>query len=77
MPNFAVDPGLVLFLFNALAAWPLARVCRRAGLAPWWALLVFVPVVGLVLVMGVLTFRRWPNRPARPAPLGPKPRRTA
>lgn len=74
--TFAVDPGLVLFLFNLLALWPLARICRRAGFAPWWALLVLVPVVGLLLVMTMLMVRRWPSLPpgARPAR---KARRTA
>lgn len=76
MQEFAVDPGLVLLVFNALAVWPLARICRRAGFAPWWALLVFVPVVGLLLVMGMLTFRRWPNAPAG-AVRARKARRTA
>ena len=78
MPAFAVDPGLVLFLFNAVAVWPLMRIFRRAGFAPWWALLIFLPVVGLVLVLGILTVRRWPARLAvdPPAPQR-KARRTA
>ncbi|PWC55114.1 hypothetical protein [Azospirillum sp. TSO22-1] len=74
--QFAVDPGLVLFVFNVLAVWPLARICRRAGFAPWWAFLVFVPVVGLLLVWGMLTVRRWPVLPPK-APRVRKPRRTA
>ncbi len=76
MQAFAVDPGLVLLAFNALAVWPLARICRRAGFAPWWAFLIFVPVVGLLLVMGMLTFRRWPSLPPRAERMR-KPRRTA
>ncbi|WP_448203618.1 hypothetical protein [Azospirillum sp. sgz302134] len=68
MPEFAVDPGLVLFLFNAAAVWPLMRIFRRAGFAPWWALLIFLPVVGLVAVLGILTVRRWPARMLVDAP---------
>ena len=75
MQAFAVDPGLVLFAFNALAVWPLARICRRAGFAPWWALLIFIPVVGLLLVWGMLTFRHWPVLPQR-QPRERKARRT-
>jgi len=74
--QFAVDPGLVLFVFNVLAVWPLARICRRAGFAPGWAFLVFVPVVGLLLVWGMLTFRRWPVLPPRASRVR-KQRRTA
>ncbi|ALJ34173.1 hypothetical protein D9623_00855 [Azospirillum brasilense] len=62
MPEFAVDPGLILFLFNAAAVWPLMRIFRRAGFSPWWALVIFVPVIGLVGVLGLLTVRRWPAR---------------
>lgn len=71
MPEFAVDPGLSLFLFNIAAVWPLMRIFRRAGFSPWWALVIFVPVIGLIGVLGLLTMRRWPARvlvdgPARP-----------
>lgn len=76
MEGFVADPGLVLFVFNVLAVWPLARICRRAGFAPWWALLIFVPLIGLLLVTGMLTFRRWPSLPPRPE-RARKERRTA
>ncbi len=76
MPAFAVEPGLILFLFNVLAVWPLMRIFRRAGFAPWWAFVIFVPVVGYIGVLGLLTLRRWPARPDRKAPQR-KARRTA
>ena len=76
MEGLVVDPGLVLVTFNALAVWPLMRICRRAGFAPWWALLIFVPLIGLLLVAGMLTFRRWPSLPQRPE-RARKERRTA
>ena len=76
MPAFAVEPGLILFVFNVLALWPLMRIFRRAGFAPWWALLIFVPVVGYVGVLGLLTLRRWPARKDLPTPQR-KARRTA
>lgn len=47
-------------LFAALTVWPLARIVARAGHPPPVALLVFVPLVGLVLVLAFLTFRPWP-----------------
>jgi len=74
--GYVVDPGLVLLAFNVLAVWPLARICRRAGFAPGWALLIFVPWIGVILVAGMLTFRRWPSLQPLP-PQARKERRTA
>lgn len=47
-------------LFSVLSVWPLARIARRAGHPPPIAALVFVPVIGLALVLAFLTFRPWP-----------------
>ncbi len=45
----------------AVALWvPLVRICQRAGLSPWLALLTFVPGVNLVLLY-VIAFSRWPK----------------
>ena len=47
-------------LFSALVFWPLWRMLVRAGFKPWPAVLVFVPVIGAVLVLGLLALRKWP-----------------
>ena len=77
MPELMHHPAFGMILFNALVVWPLWRILRRAGLAPWWALLVFVPMIGLLLVFMVLGHSKWPNLPARAAPPPRKARRTA
>ncbi len=60
---FARTPGGMELLFGILVVWPLWRVFARAGLPPWLALLVFVPVAGLVLVLAALALRPWPRAP--------------
>lgn len=76
MQELLQNPAFTMTLFNALIVWPLWRIFRRAGLKPYWALAVFVPLVGLALVVGVLGHSRWPLLPERAKPLPPKPRRT-
>ena len=70
--TLVIDPGLGMLLFDLLALWPLIRIFRRTGLSPWLALLVFVPVIGLLLVILVLGLGRWPLLPRLPRP----PRKT-
>jgi hypothetical protein len=52
----------------------LVLIARRAGLSPWWAGLVLLPVLGWPLVATVYALRRWPSRPtdAWKAPRGKK-----
>ncbi len=69
------EPWVGAFVFNLLAVWPLWRVLRRTGRTAWPALLVFVPVIGLLLVLMVLGHGRWPAMPPRPAPPATKARR--
>jgi type VI protein secretion system component VasK len=71
------NPATGILLFNVLIVWPLWRVLRRAGLNPLWALAVFIPLVGEVIVFGLLTFKRWPALPPRKGPMPRKVRRTA
>ncbi len=47
-------------LVAALAAYPLYRIFRRAGLNPWPVAFVLVPVFGFAVVGSVLAFKRWP-----------------
>ena len=61
----AIVLGLVLIV-------PLWRICRRAGIDPFWALLVFAPFIGIPLVLLVLALAPWPNRSTPPA-RGPGP----
>ena len=58
-----IGPGVGVMLFNALAVWPLWRIFRRVGRTPHLAWLVFVPVIGLLVVVAVLALVRWPLIP--------------
>ncbi len=61
------------FLIAALAAWPLLRIFRRAGLAPWPVAFVIVPIFGFAVIGSILAFKPWPNVAPRVAK---KPART-
>lgn len=57
--------GLSSGLFTAvLLAVPLWRIFRRAGLTPALSLFVFVPWLGLLIVLGLLALRDWPAHPS-------------
>lgn len=70
------NPLFGIVLFNLLIVWPLWRIFRRAGLQPAWALLVFVPLIGVTAALAVLGHSRWPVLPEPAAPRPVKPRRT-
>jgi len=44
---------------SLLLAVPSAMILARVGHSPWWALLVFVPLVNFV-ALWVFAFGRWP-----------------
>jgi hypothetical protein len=52
---------LVHFVVAALAAWPLLRIFRRAGLKPWPVAFLVVPIFGFAVVGSILAFKPWPN----------------
>jgi hypothetical protein len=56
------------FLVAALAAWPLYRIFRRAGLAPWPVVFLLVPIFGLGIVGSILAFKPWPKVEPRVVP---------
>ena len=58
--EFLRSPWGSAAVFGVLTVWPMWRTMLRAGFAPYWSLLVFVPVLGLPLTLAVLALRRWP-----------------
>ena len=63
--EFLQSPWGSAAAFGLLTVWPIWRTLVRAGFAPAWALLVFVPVFGLPLALAVLALRRWPALSAK------------
>lgn len=53
------DPVVQYYLTALVAAVPVARTFRRAGLNPLFTLLLAAPLTGFILCMGVLAFRTW------------------
>lgn len=49
------------YAFALLMVVPVARIFMRAGFKPYWALLLGVPDVGLILCMVLLALRKWPQ----------------
>ena len=50
-------------VFGALVLYPLLRICARAGLPRWPAILVLIPTAGPLIVAYLLAFSRWPKHP--------------
>ena len=56
------------FALAAIAAWPLIRIFRRAGLDPKPVWFLVVPIFGFAIVGSYLAFQRWPNIAPRVVP---------
>jgi len=63
--NWLGNPWAINLVVSLASLHPLWRIFRRAGLPPWPALLVFVPVFGWAVVGSFLAFQHWPNVPPR------------
>jgi hypothetical protein len=48
-------------IVGMMIAIPTVMIYKKAGLNPWWAALVFLPVFGLLLVFMQLALQAWPN----------------
>ncbi len=51
-------------IVGMMIAIPTFFVYKKAGLDPWWAAMVFIPVFGLLLVFAQLAFQPWSNQNA-------------
>lgn len=50
----------IIGMFSAICIVPFARIFQRAGRTGWWALLMLIPLVNLV-VLWVFAFAEWPT----------------
>lgn len=67
LPAVFHDPLQLYYLSVLVLAWPVARIFRRAGFSPLWALLLGIPFVGYIAAAGVLALKRWPALPRKEA----------
>jgi uncharacterized membrane protein YhaH (DUF805 family) len=50
---------VVLITVTMVPSW---QILRRTGLSPWLSLLSFVPMIGTILILWIIAYRKWPNR---------------
>ena len=66
-PEMLVIFGII-FVTGFLLAFPSWFICKRAGLSPWMAAIAFIPSgVGIVILLFILAFVRWPSLAPDPA----------
>lgn len=51
---------LIIALIIWLPLWVFARIIRKAGYSGWWALIILVPFLSIVMVW-VFAFSKWPR----------------
>ncbi|MDC8756435.1 hypothetical protein [Janthinobacterium fluminis] len=51
---------MAAFLASLLLIIPLWKICGRAGFHPALSLLAIVPLIGFLVVAGILAFVEWP-----------------
>jgi hypothetical protein len=49
------------YVFALLALIPVVQIFDKAGFRPYWAFLLVVPHVGLILCAAVLALKKWPQ----------------
>ena len=49
----------IIVMFSAIFVVPFARIFQRAGRTGWWAVLMLIPLVNIV-VLWVFAFAEWP-----------------
>lgn len=60
MPEMLSDPFVKYYLSALIGIYPLQRIFRRAGFAPFHAAVLLVPFLGYVIAAGMLALRKWP-----------------
>lgn len=58
--GFGIGP-IGMLVIAALIAWPMWRICEKAGYPGIMALLMFVPLVNVVFLYW-FAFAEWPNQ---------------
>jgi len=50
---------LILLIMFAIVVVPFVRIFQKAGRTGWWAVLMLIPLVNLI-VLWIFAFSRWP-----------------
>lgn len=58
--EFFKDPLVLYYIAAVLTAWPLMQIFKRAGFSPAPVGFLVFPMIGHLIAMGWLVFRRWP-----------------
>ena len=48
-------------VFVVLTIIPSWQLLRRVGLSPWWALLSFAHLLGVLIILWMIAYRKWPK----------------
>jgi hypothetical protein len=59
MTEILHDPLKMYYAFALLVVFPVLRILKRASLAPFWAALLALPLVGFTACAGVLALSKW------------------
>ena len=60
-----MNPFIFSLIVGFALIYPARKIFKRAGIHPWFAFTVLVPLVGPLLATFILAFSRWPNEPER------------
>jgi len=52
-----------VLILTFIPAW---RIFRRTGLSAWWSLLLLAPPPGVILILWIIAFRKWPKGTENP-----------
>ena len=61
MVSFGIVQLVPLLLIWAITVVPMYFIVRRVGMSPWWLLFLIVPFWGLIVLLWIVAFKRWPK----------------
>jgi hypothetical protein len=56
-----IHPFILSLIVGIALIYPVRTIFKRAGIHPWFAFTVLVPLVGPLLATFILAFSRWSN----------------
>lgn len=59
MGSFSIWHWIIILAYLVVLFIPAAKILKRTGHSPFWALVLIVPVVNIVLYW-VFAFKKWP-----------------